>query len=210
MRANVLIRLTVYLRLDRNEFFCPTVTFSSLHVRKRQERLFLIQAQILHRLGITGRTTNTTNPNTFSDEERQLISRVVQRVPSRTIINGVNGVNEIASSEIFAERLQSFYPSCNAPNHTDQNLWKNSRDADMRLFFDITFPKSSESQTELSVVSAKVRLYKINDPVVSPPSTPVSNYVLSNIYQYSSQQGILLSLYQYMRPLRLNRRGKTC
>jgi hypothetical protein len=121
----------------------------------------------LQRLGITGRAVNTTNVNTLSDKEKRLITRVVQGSPTpRT--RAVTGVNEISSSEIFAERLQSFYSSCSIPNHTDPMLWNFNTDSEMKLFYDITFPRSSESRTEVTAVSAKLRLHKFNDPPIEP------------------------------------------
>lgn len=160
-------------------FIVLLFSFFNCIFRKRQERLLLIQTQILHRLGITGRAMNSSNMNTFSDEERRLITRVVQRVPSsrtRGIGSGISGVNEISSSEIFAERLQSFYPACSFPNHSDPTLWNQNLDEEMRLYYDINFSRSSQTQTqtEISVVSAKLRLYKYNDPPLSE-ELPLSN-----------------------------------
>ena len=157
--------------------------------RKRQEALIQIQNQILNRLGISRRIINNTNTNlnnNFTDKEKHLILRVVQRVPvvSRTVSNGgsyprvtdgsyprVTGVNEISSQEIFAERIQSFYPSCSVPNHTDHLLWNTSSEIEMRLFYDITFPRSYQAQTQVNVVSSKIRLFKFNHPSINEATT---------------------------------------
>lgn len=93
------------------------------------------------------------------------MNRVVGVSPTpRTRISAVTGVNEISSSDIFAERLQSFYPSCSVPNHTDPVLWNVESEVEMRIFYDITFPRSAEARTEVTAVSAKLRIYKFNDP----------------------------------------------
>ena len=108
---------------------------------------------------------NSSNMNTFTDEEKNLMNRVVGVSPTpRTRIDAVTGVNEISTQEIFAERLQSFYPSCSVPNHTDPILWSMGSDFEMKLFYDITFPRSAESTTEVTALSAKLRVFKYNDP----------------------------------------------
>lgn len=150
--------------------------------RKRQERLFLIQTQILQRLGITGRVANSSRDlNVFSNDEKDILTRVVQGAGAPTPRTGaVTGVNEISSSEIFAERLQSFYPSCSVPNHTDPVLWNQNSDSVMRLYYDISFPRSSESRTEVTAVSAKLRIDKFNDPPLeATPFNDISNYYIS-------------------------------
>ena len=93
------------------------------------------------------------------------MNRVVGVSPTpRTQISAVTGVNEISSSDIFAERLQSFYPSCSVPNHSDPIIWNMDSQTEMRLFYDITFPRSAEARTEVTAVSAKLRIHKFNDP----------------------------------------------
>ncbi|CAG2117147.1 unnamed protein product, partial [Medioppia subpectinata] len=61
--------------------------------RKRQERLLSIQSQILQRLGISGRNPNATNAGSLSEEEKDLMNRVVRvSVPTtRTRLETVTG-----------------------------------------------------------------------------------------------------------------------
>ena len=74
---------------------------------------------------------------------------------------GVTDVNEFATSEIYAQRLQSFYPSCGIPNFTIPSVWKHPNQREMRLFFDLNIPKSSDSTrpTHVTIMWAKLRLY---------------------------------------------------
>ena len=118
--------------------------------------------------------------SSFTDEERNLMNKVVGVTPTpRTRINTVTGVNEILSSEIFSERLQSFYPSCSVPNHTDPILWNMNSNFEMKLFYDITFPRSAESRTEVTAVSAKLRIFKFNDPLKERTTPEIGNTGIS-------------------------------
>jgi len=125
------------------------------------------------------------NSNQFSDHERRLMERVVDGLPfpyGPLGSHGISGVNEIGSSEIFAERLQSFYPSCSVPNHTDTTLWYGHglANTQMKLFYQITFPKSVNTRTQINVVTAKLRIYKFKDPPLD--STPNAN--INNLGNY--------------------------
>ncbi|CAG2121597.1 unnamed protein product, partial [Medioppia subpectinata] len=161
---------------------------------------------------ISGRNPNATNAGSLSEEEKDLMNRVVRvSVPTtRTRLETVTGVNEISSSEIFAQRLQSFYPSCSVPNHTDPIRWNQMADNEMKLYYDITFPRSVDSRNVVTAVSAKLRLFKFNDPPNEriTANNNMGNTVSDRVYQMSSQEGLTVSLYQYMRPLRPNRREK--
>lgn len=74
--------------------------------------------------------------------------------------------NEFATSEIYAQRLQSFYPSCGIPNLTDPSVWKQPNQREMRMYFDLTIPKSSGGarRTHITIMWAKLRLYIFSGP----------------------------------------------
>ncbi|XP_054166209.1 uncharacterized protein LOC128963684 [Oppia nitens] len=80
----------------------------------------------------------------------------------------------------------------------------------MKLFFDITFPRSVDTHNEVSAVSAKLRIYKFNDPPNqwATATSYMGNTVTDRVSQVASQEGLTISVYQYMRPLRQNRREK--
>ena len=91
---------------------------------------------------------------------------------------------EFSTSEIYAQRLQSFYPSCGIPNFTDPSVWKQPNQREMRLYFDdlsIITPKMTSSlqskstnnndnngatrrMTQVTILWAKLRLYIFAGP----------------------------------------------
>lgn len=215
--------------------------------RIKQERLLNIQAQILQRLGLVGRIpasiVNVT-ASSLNDEAGKKLIDVVKNGPpptAKTFLDDMNsddlnsgtgvtntGDNEMPTSEIYAQRLQSFYPSCRIPNYTDVELWNSAKDQQMKLYFDLTIPKSTNLRTHITIMWAKLRLFMFArancvrkqfgtetgknwnqfrhclENFFGPLDT--STYVDMMIHCESST--ITISLYQYMRPLKQNRKGK--
>lgn len=81
-----------------------------------------------------------------------------------SITGGVTSPNEMPTSEIYAQRLQSFYPSCDVPNNTDVQLWNSMKDQQMKLYFDLTIPKSTNARTHITIMWAKLRLFMFAKP----------------------------------------------
>ncbi|XP_025199896.1 uncharacterized protein LOC112597873 isoform X2 [Melanaphis sacchari] len=60
-------------------------------------------------------------------------------------------------SDAFTEKTQSFYPTCDLPRHTNEEVW-NTKES-MNLMFNISLPKSSKG-ISINVNMARLRLYK--------------------------------------------------
>lgn len=75
-------------------------------------------------------------------------------------------VKEFATAEIYAQRLQSFYPSCGIPNFTLPSVWKSPNQREMRLFFDLNIPRLTNSvrRSHTTIMWAKLRLFVTAGP----------------------------------------------
>lgn len=166
--------------LDQMNWFKGLVLFDRL----KKERLLNIQAQILRRLGLVGRipiaTVNVTASSLNDEVGRKIIDVVNNRPPptSNTYLEdqfllpndpnsggvAVTDTNKLSTSEIYAQRLQSFYSSCEVPNATDVRLWNSIDKQQMKLYFDVTIPKSTNARTHITIMWAKLRLYMYARP----------------------------------------------
>ncbi|XP_067139287.1 bone morphogenetic protein 2-A-like [Centruroides vittatus] len=175
--------------------------------RKKQERLFLIQAQILQRLGIS-RQPNITSPY-ISDDERSRMTQLFEKM--HQIRSHINDIDR--PFRLYAERMQSFYPSCTLPNNTDRNTWDNQNS--FRIFYDVSVPRALINN-EVNIMLAKLRLYKINNLEVNPECanweqnvSALPRYNMLDVLMHSSTTcGLSVSIYQYTKPVRANRRAK--
>ncbi|XP_023234382.1 bone morphogenetic protein 4-like isoform X2 [Centruroides sculpturatus] len=174
--------------------------------RKKQERLFLIQAQILQRLGIS-RQPNITSPY-ISDDERSRMTQLFEKM--HQIRSHINDIDR--PFRLYAERMQSFYPSCTLPNNTDRNTWDNQNS--FRIFYDVSVPRALINN-EVNIMLAKLRLYKINNLEVNPECanweqnvSALPRYNMLDVLMHSSTTcGLSVSIYQYTKPVRANRRA---
>lgn len=75
-------------------------------------------------------------------------------------------VKEFATAEIYAQRLQSFYPSCGIPNFTLPSVWKSPNQREMRLYFDLNIPRLTNSvrRSHTTIMWAKLRLFVTAGP----------------------------------------------
>ena len=88
----------------------------------------------------------------------------------------------------------------------------------MRLHFGLSFPRNAANQTEVQILSSKLRVFKFEDHpltgaqggdnTITADQAIISNQILDSTYQYVTTPGLTLSLYKYQRPLQPNRRSK--
>ncbi|XP_064455567.1 transforming growth factor beta-2 proprotein-like isoform X2 [Ornithodoros turicata] len=182
-----------------NTSFAETRSNATVHEmrhRKKQQQLMLIRAQILHRLGLRNPPGPTHNAShALSNTTLAIAEEVVRNPPVKTMATS----SELTTARtVYSERIQSFYPSCSLPNNTDRVAW--DQQGHFRLLYDINFPRPSAG-TEISLVSAKLRLYKIAHPDPLPAS---HNFLESTV----GLQDINVSVYQILKPIRSNRRER--
>ncbi|KAL0277103.1 UNVERIFIED_CONTAM: hypothetical protein PYX00_004501 [Menopon gallinae] len=113
-----------------------------------------------------------------------------------------------STSNMYAEKRQSFYPSCDIPRNTDEDIWADQHT--MNLFFDVYFP-TPRSDSTLMIVNAVLRLYTKSQVNVTVPdlmiqmdqtSVHIPNYSLLNA---DDDERIRISVYWYTKSLRRHR-----
>lgn len=121
----------------------------------------------------------------------------LNKVSSSSSAIGVTDMNEYSTSEVYAKRLQSFYPSCGIPNLTDPLMWRQHNRQEMRLYFDLTIPKSSDrnGRTSITIMWAKLQLY-----VLAGTECDVAEKQAHTNIECNNR--ITITLYHYTQPLR--------
>ncbi|KAH7961268.1 hypothetical protein HPB52_006398 [Rhipicephalus sanguineus] len=161
---------------------------------KKQQQLMLIRAQILHRLGIRNPPANGSLSAPLNNSTLRLVEEIVRSPPP--------SVQDITTARtIYSERIQSFYPSCLTPNQTDPSAW--NRPDHFRLHYDVSFPRSSPG-TEVSLVSAKLRLYRTGAAITGGPSGTAAAHNLLD----APAAPVTVSVFQFLRPLKTGRLEK--
>lgn len=177
------------------------VTVYEIRHRKKQQQLMLIRAQILHRLGIR----NPAHPangslGSLNNSTLRLVEQIVRIPPAKTM--ATSGEMTTART-IYSERIQSFYPACYLPNNTDGSAW--SSPGHFRLHYDVAFPRPSPG-TEITLVSAKLRLYKRLDTSVAAPVS--AHNFLDPTEAQVGRRPVTVSIFQFLKPVRTSRREK--
>lgn len=95
--------------------------------------------------------------------------------------------------EFVTEKIRSYYPSCELPKNTDQDMWKD--EDTMNLYFNVEQPDSNSN-----VATATLRLYRV--PVGNVTST--SSDSCEN-YTGSEEQLMRISIYWYTKSLKRQR-----
>ena len=146
--------------------------------RVKQNHLNFIREQLMQIL-LAGRTPPTPNNVTVSslnvDANVVQIKKVVENghppitssSSSSSLLTPINPTNVRSSSsslsEIYAQRLQSFYPTCNTNSgysvNTDQQ-----QQMEMKLYFDLNIPKLPDKRTHITIMWAKLRLFMMKGP----------------------------------------------
>lgn len=170
------------------------VTLFEVRHRKKQQQLMLIRAQILHRLGIRNPPTNGSALGApLNNSTLRIVEQIVRSPPP--------SVQEITTARtVYSERIQSFYPSCSTPNQTDPSEW--NKPGHLRLHYDVSFPRSSPG-TEISLVSAKLRLYRTAAPVGGGSGTSAAHNLLD-----APTAPVTVSVFHFLRPVKAGRPEK--
>ncbi|KAL3250067.1 hypothetical protein MRX96_055676 [Rhipicephalus microplus] len=164
------------------------------HSRKKQQQLMLIRAQILHRLGIRNPPANGSLSAPLNNSTLRLVEEIVRSPPP--------SVQDITTARtVYSERIQSFYPSCSTPNQTDPSAW--DVPGHFRLHYDVSFRRSSPG-TEVSLVSAKLRLYRTGAAIAGGASgTAAAQNMLD-----APAAPVTVFVFQFLRPLKTGRPEK--
>lgn len=175
--------------------------------RKRQELLLVIQTQILQRLRIQKQPNITSS--IFSEDDQKKIEILVGRMQNMGTVE-----SDLDSPvRLHVQRLQSFYPSCSPPNNTDKTIWENP--SSFRIYYDVPFSRRS-SGTEVKAMRAKLRLYKVGNSNVDPNFVGWPSHVsfaprlsqLDGLFSRAVGNSINVNVYQFRKPLRVNRKEK--
>ncbi|KAK3923002.1 Esterase FrsA [Frankliniella fusca] len=127
---------------DRESIESPSVE------RDRELRLQNIKSQVLSYLGLSSHSQHPMSNISASQQQLSLL-RVVGRM----------NLPNLPPQDIFAEKVQSHYPSCSLPRNTDETLW--SGGSAMHLLFDLP-NHPPPAGTSVNVVQATLRLYKVS------------------------------------------------
>lgn len=176
------------------------------HSRKKQQQLMLIRAQILDRLGIRNPASPANASTSFNNSTLRLVEQIVRIPPAKTLATAAAGGELTTARTVYSERIQSFYPSCSLPNNTDLSAW--NVPGHLRLHYDVTFPRPSAG-TEITLVSAKLRLYRLPDPRAAPPPLqPGAHNFLDPAEAQRRRPPVTVSIFQFLKPIRSNRKEK--
>lgn len=131
-------------------------------------------------------------------------------IPPGTSIATVTETGDLRNTEIYSQRLQSFYSSCRTPNGTEDDVWVEQADGEMKLYFDVNIPKSSSVHTVITVLWAKLRLFVYSEPGCLRrkkyrSSSDTSTYLNMVLCDTNTRT---ITLYQYRRSLKVNKQGK--
>ncbi|XP_046388748.1 uncharacterized protein LOC124157780 isoform X2 [Ischnura elegans] len=90
-------------------------------------------------------------------------------------------------SDLYTEKVQSFYPSCEVPRNTDEEAWHGPNV--MNLLFNLSLPAATDGST-ITIVAAKLRLFKLSQANLTSGATndgcPPSSITTSTSTQASS------------------------
>nr|CAD7432001.1 unnamed protein product [Timema monikensis] len=160
-------------------------------MRNKEFRLNAIKTQILSYLGLLGKepVINTSVSNPQQMEIMRTMYERMQQSPQWPL------------SDTYTEKVQSFYPSCEIPRNTDQDLW--SDENSMNLLFDLSYPIGLEGAT-VNIMAAKLRLHKLSHGDHTATGETCATLALSDLAQTSTedfQQGNGQTKSQYMSTL---------
>lgn len=109
----------------------------------------------------------------------------------KTLQNDDNNSND---DEQVIEKVRSYYPSCEPPRNTDEDLWGN--ETCLNLHFNI----STEESTKIA--SSFLRLYRFTS------NSSENGIVRSTGCDYNDDKLLRVSVYWYTKPLKKNNRVK--
>lgn len=123
-----------------------------------RERDKNLRIQTIHNqmISFMGRNNQILSPSPMMKTDPNSIIPMAQKDAIRIFYDNLNNFPTYPS-DTFTEKTQSFYPSCDLPKHTNEEVW-NTKES-MNLMFNFSLPKSSKGIT-VNVNMARLRLYK--------------------------------------------------
>lgn len=103
---------------------------------------------------------------------------------------------DISIDDQITEKIRSFYPSCEIPINTDQDLWKD--DDTMNLFFNFEFFTESKNA---NIATATLRLYRLPENSTKPTMKPDCD----NLTSAEEDRLLRVSIYWYTKSLKKRR-----
>ncbi|XP_060533094.1 uncharacterized protein LOC132706044 isoform X2 [Cylas formicarius] len=104
-----------------------------------------LKDQILRHMG-RGNNSSTSRPVEEATLTNLNISQIIPKILNTTLLD----------DDQITEKIRSFYPSCEAPSNTDQELWKD--DDIMNLYFDVDYLSGNGNS---NIATATLRLYRL-------------------------------------------------
>ncbi|XP_014259717.1 uncharacterized protein LOC106672646 isoform X2 [Cimex lectularius] len=159
---------------DQPQPYNDTLQINDRNSRDREQRLRIIKEQVLKFAGRDGKSNSSSLPQP-TKQQSQIMQEVIVKTKYPWPIENV-----------FTEKKQSFYPSCEIPRNSDQEAWDVSQA--MNLFFELTYPTPTPG-LKLDVHSAKLRLFKrsLSDGF-NPFTTPrpgIDQRIRVSVYYYT-------------------------
>ncbi|CAG9815132.1 unnamed protein product [Phaedon cochleariae] len=156
---------------------------------------------------------NRSRENSIRELKNKILQYLGRNASAIKPAGDIAGPSQLNISELFpslfnqnssdddeiTEKMRSFYPSCEIPANTDQELWKD--DEIMNLFFNFDSMLDSRST---NIASATLRLYKLPKNGTKFSST-TGDCETSNATE--EDKLLRVSIYRYTKPLK-RRRGK--
>uniref|UniRef100_A0A1B6IEI8 TGF-beta propeptide domain-containing protein n=1 Tax=Homalodisca liturata TaxID=320908 RepID=A0A1B6IEI8_9HEMI len=170
----------------------------------KEMRLATIKNQIMNILWPVGTPPSFSGNATASQPQQDLLRAIAEKMKPQ---------NSFTPGDVYTEKIQSFYPSCDIPRNTDAELW-NDKQA-MNLLFDLSYPNTLQG-TQVNIVAAKLRLYKLSQgnttssTEICPPAdsedSPSEDGLAKQRYPvFGEDKMIRVSIYWYTRSLKKHR-----
>ncbi|KAF2878731.1 hypothetical protein ILUMI_27447 [Ignelater luminosus] len=153
--------------------------------RDKETWLQLLRDNILRR---TGRV-NGTMPNT--GEERDISS-----LNLTDFVKGIKIPN--ADEEFVTEKIRSYYPSCEIPKNTDQEVWNDENT--MNLYFNVDH---GTEENGVIIATATLRLYRLPQENVS--AVAALDTSCENTSVAPDEKLLRISIYWYTKSLKKHR-----
>ncbi|GLV46686.1 hypothetical protein CBL_13135 [Carabus blaptoides fortunei] len=184
---------------------------SALTKRTRNEWLDLLKLRVLEETGRKN-NTGTLSPEVL-EQFRNSLNGSVAGLPLSGHQHRYDHVNGNVENSEYSEKVRSFYPSCEMPRNTDEEVWKDMNT--MNLFFNVDYNRDSASGSGTGqqnpedeiIASAVLRLYRLP---MDGNATLVENCQKSdNSHSIGDEdKQIRVSVYWYARSLKKHKAVK--
>ncbi|CAH1165707.1 unnamed protein product [Phyllotreta striolata] len=143
------------------------------------------------------------------EDVKNLILSLTQRKPDDAdvpehsinisqIIPPVFNITGISTDDQAAEKIRSFYPSCEIPLNTDHDVWQD--DDTMNLFFDFELLDDAKNG---NIAAATLRLYRL--PEEPSTKSPGNARDCDNLTSSEDDRLLRVSIYWYTKSLKKRR-----